>query len=61
MKQEDINCYIDQLIYESINSVLLGEDTKKLERMLDRVDPAIMEEYLDGPKLDNMQRLWKRK
>jgi hypothetical protein len=61
MKQEDINCYVDQLIYESMNSVLLGEKTEKLERMLDRVEPAIMEEYLDGPILDNMKRLWKRK
>ena len=40
MKQEDINCYVDQLIYETMNSVLLGKNTEKLERMLDRVDTS---------------------
>ena len=64
MKQEDINCYTDQLIYETMNSVLLDArdgDTEKLERMIDRVEPALLEQYIDGPILDGIRRLWKRK
>lgn len=64
MKQEDINCYTDQLIQEAIDLVLLdarNQKTEKIERMFDRVDPAILEEYIGGPVLDSIQRLWKRK